>query len=281
MDRWAVDLFSWDELCLIHPFRTLALTSKRCRDLVEQFCSHLVRSNNVFKLPFSKLGNNAVVYPDLSGIVYRRLHLQCAPRLCVFCHMVLWTYPNHKNVPILPCCTDCYYAQVFVSFDLHLPSHYISRKRSEALNCQTPQEVEKLYHLSEFDIQSNNIRGTEYGWALRVDIEALALRLYGTREFHSVTPKDEGAVCAICERSDSLGRIMAIRSQLKLNSDFPVRSTVTEQDSRDSTADNWPVLQALQSWYEDGVEDDEEDDVEDDIEKEVDAGYVLTFMNIQ
>ncbi|KAJ4367270.1 hypothetical protein N0V83_006851 [Neocucurbitaria cava] len=41
-DRWAADLFSWH--LLSHPFHVLSLTSKRCNELVESYCSHLIRT---------------------------------------------------------------------------------------------------------------------------------------------------------------------------------------------------------------------------------------------
>ncbi|ORY07785.1 hypothetical protein BCR34DRAFT_489165, partial [Clohesyomyces aquaticus] len=189
LNRWAVDLFSWTELR--HPFNTLALTSKRCRELVENFCSHLVRANNTFNLPFPGAGTNSNVYPDLSRIVYRRLYLQCAPRRCVFCDALISNYPHVRHIRLLNCCKDCFYAQVFAR-----------------------TEIEQQYHLSEFDLQRAPIRGTPgYAWTLRVDVEALALDLYGTKEFHAPTPEEQGKPCVICQRAR---RLEAIR-QVKLS----------------------------------------------------------------
>jgi hypothetical protein len=115
-DRWAADLFNWT--ALKHPFHTLSLTSKRCHDLVESYCAHRVRSCNIFNLPFAQfdqLGSRSV-WPDLSGIVYRRLWLQHAPRLCIFCYAVLDNYPFPLVKRVLPCCKGCFYAQTLVRY---------------------------------------------------------------------------------------------------------------------------------------------------------------------
>ena len=68
-NRWAVDLFKFTTHK--HPFHPLSLTSRRCHGLVESFCYHLVRSCNMFNLPFAQLEEHGAqnVYPDMSGIV--------------------------------------------------------------------------------------------------------------------------------------------------------------------------------------------------------------------
>ncbi|EUC39993.1 hypothetical protein COCMIDRAFT_41605 [Bipolaris oryzae ATCC 44560] len=176
-DRWAVDIFS---LCLIsHPFHALALTSRACHRLVESYCAHLVRRCNstMFNLPFAHLdryGSNCV-YPDLSGIVYRRLWLQHAPRRCVYCQTTLDCYPFRTVNRILTACGDCFYRQTM-----------------------TTDEVERQYHLSPSTLASNRIRGNRSLWVLRVDVEALAFQLYHTRGFHDAHPEQFDRPCSIC-----------------------------------------------------------------------------------
>lgn len=114
--RWAADLFS----CHLQPhaFHTLSLASRRCNALVEGYCSHMVRSCNssMFNLPFAALDRSGpqCVYPDLSGIVYRRLWLQHAPRKCIYCYAVLDCYPFSRVKRIMAACEDCFYRQALV-----------------------------------------------------------------------------------------------------------------------------------------------------------------------
>jgi hypothetical protein len=80
-DPWAANLFTIS--FTQHPFNALANTSRRCHELVESYTGHLVRICNPFNLPFAHFdqhGSNSV-WPDLSGIVYRRLWLQHEVRL--------------------------------------------------------------------------------------------------------------------------------------------------------------------------------------------------------
>lgn len=114
-DRWAADLFNWN--ALQHPFHALSLTSRRCNQLVESFCAHMVRSCNKFGLPFNQLDQcgSKCVYPDMSGIVYRRLWLQHAPRHCVYCFAVLDCYPFPLLKRVIAACKDCFYRQTLVS----------------------------------------------------------------------------------------------------------------------------------------------------------------------
>lgn len=115
-DRWAADLFSWH--LLSHPFLALSLTSKRCNQLVEAYCAHLVRSCNgtMFNLPFAQLDKygSKCVHPDLSGIVYKRLWLQHAPRRCIYCSAVLDCYPFPLVKRVIAACEDCFYRQTLV-----------------------------------------------------------------------------------------------------------------------------------------------------------------------
>lgn len=115
-DRWGVDLFSLIDLR--HPFNELALASKKCNKFVENYCSHLVRLGNstLFNLPFAHLDRHDAkrVYPDMSGIVYRRLFLQTTIRRCIYCFKVLDRYPFYKVNRLLTTCSDCFYCQMLV-----------------------------------------------------------------------------------------------------------------------------------------------------------------------
>ena len=174
--RFAADLFSWTSLR--HPFNTLAASSRRCRALVESYCSHLVKTCNRFNLPFAQAERYGAdsVYPGLSGIIYRRLWLQTAPRDCLFCGATLSHYP-HRGFRLLLCCADCFYAQ---TLSLH--------------------EVKHQYHIMDPAIlTAHKVRATSlrYEWILRIDVEALALKLYGTRAFHDVRSEGLDVPCSI------------------------------------------------------------------------------------
>lgn len=175
-DRFAANLFAW--ISLRHPFNALAASSKRCRELVESYCSHLVKTCNRFNLPFAqaeRYGPNSV-HPSLSNIVYRRLWLQIAPRSCLFCGATLSNYP-HRGFRLLLCCEDCFYAQT-LSLD----------------------EVQRQYHIRDVKIlTTHNVRATSlrYEWILRIDVEALALELYGTRAFHDTRSQGFDVPCSI------------------------------------------------------------------------------------
>jgi hypothetical protein len=115
---------------LSHPFNALSLTSRRCHELVENYCSHLVRACNgtMFNLPFAQLDKYGpkCVYPDMSGIVYRRLWLQHAPRRCINCWAVLDCYPFTRLKRLLTTCGNCFYRQSLVRLLLHKkPSKYM------------------------------------------------------------------------------------------------------------------------------------------------------------
>ncbi|KAF2131522.1 hypothetical protein P153DRAFT_365104 [Dothidotthia symphoricarpi CBS 119687] len=176
-DRWAADLFSWTALC--HPFNSLAHTSKRCNELVESYSSHLVRSCNKFNLPFAHFDKHGsrCVYPDMSQIIYRRLWLQHAPRICIFCYAVLDCYPFPLVKRVIAACEDCFLRQTL-----------------------TVDEVEHQYHISQATtLASPYIRGSPGSiWVLRIDVENLALQLYGTRAFHSAHVEQFGKPCSIC-----------------------------------------------------------------------------------
>lgn len=149
----------------------------------------------MFNLPFAhldKYGSNCV-YPDLSGIVYRRLWLQHAPRKCVYCQAMLDRYPFPTVNRIITACGDCFYRQTMVC----IPSSR-SCKSHMTKQAQTTDEVERQYHLSPSALASNRIRGNRSPWVLRVDVEAFALELYRTREFHDAHPEQFDRPCSIC-----------------------------------------------------------------------------------
>jgi hypothetical protein len=110
--RWAADIFSLH--LLPHPLNALSRTSRRCKDFVEGYCSHLVRQCNVFNLPFAQLDRYGAVHPDMSHIVYRRLWLQHAPRRCIYCFAVLDTYPFPLVKRVITACEGCFYRQTLV-----------------------------------------------------------------------------------------------------------------------------------------------------------------------
>jgi len=100
-----------------HPFNALAATSKDSRDKVESYCKHLVKINNKFNLPFAAIEQDGPdgVYPNLSGIVYRRLWLQTADRFCVFCSLLLGSYSHlGHQCGVLAMCEECFYNQSIV-----------------------------------------------------------------------------------------------------------------------------------------------------------------------
>ncbi|CAE7010188.1 hypothetical protein PTTW11_01971 [Pyrenophora teres f. teres] len=177
--RWATDIFSLH--VVPHPFNALAKTSKRCYEQVENYCSHLVRACNgtMFNLPFAQLDKYGFkcVHPDMSGIVYRRLWLQHAPRRCVYCYAVLDSYPFSQVSRVITACKGCFYRQAL-----------------------TIDEVSRQYHVSSDTIlNSKHIRGNASAlWVLRIDVEALALQLYRTRAFHEARQEQFGKPCSIC-----------------------------------------------------------------------------------
>ncbi|KAJ4296410.1 hypothetical protein N0V90_006455 [Kalmusia sp. IMI 367209] len=177
-DRFAADLFSWPQIR--HPFNSLAATSRHCRDLVESYCYHLVKTCNRFNLPFAEAERHGAhsVYPNLSGIVYRRLWLQTAPRDCVFCGVIMSYYP-HRGYRLMLSCEGCFLAQAL-----------------------TFEEVRHQYHIMNPAIlAAHNVRGAghKWDWVLRVDVETLALKLYGTRAFHDTTSLGLYTPCKICK----------------------------------------------------------------------------------
>ncbi|KAF2869681.1 hypothetical protein BDV95DRAFT_497216 [Massariosphaeria phaeospora] len=185
-DRFGADTLTCARIS--HPFYTLALTSRRCRRLIESYCAHLVKAYNRFNLPFAHLETYGAqsVYPNLTAIVYRRLWLQFAPRLCIYCGFCLSCYPHKKpfparTVPPIATCPDCFYAQILL------------------LN-----EVEHQYHFSPEDLAAHNVRGTDgYEWALRIDVEDLALMIYHTRAFHSLRSRKGPCPTCTCAGIDA------------------------------------------------------------------------------
>jgi hypothetical protein len=124
-DLWAADIFDFNSLR--HPLHVLALTSRRLHGFVESYCGHLVRACNMFGLPFKHYDAHgpACVYPDLSNIVYRRLWLQHAPRLCIYCNVALDAYPFPVLKRLIAACEDCFYRQTLVR--LPSPTHILRR----------------------------------------------------------------------------------------------------------------------------------------------------------
>lgn len=175
MDRFAAKLFNWTEV--LHPLNALAASSRRCREFVESYCEHLVKSCNRFNLPFARVEEHghSSVYPSLNSIVYRRLWLQTAPRSCLFCGIFMSQYP-HRGFRLLLCCADCFYAQTLSLY-----------------------EVQHQYHIIDPAVLTRNgVSGTpNHEWILRIDVEALALRLYGTRAFHDTLSQGLEVDCSI------------------------------------------------------------------------------------
>jgi hypothetical protein len=215
-----------------YPFHVLALTSKRLNVLVESYCGHLVRTCNMFNLPFAHFDKFGRSHPDLSQIVYRRLWLQHAPRLCIYCHVGLDCYPFSLVQRLIAACEDCFYRQTLV----RPPSYSLAccRSRRPWTNFfQTVDEVERQYHISIPTITSSPlIRGPGPGspWVLRVDVEAMAFRLYGTRAFHAAHVDQFGKPCSICaftrfEPHSQFENTAATRSErgLKRGTTRPVR----------------------------------------------------------
>jgi hypothetical protein len=132
-DRPFSDVFAMAELR--HPLHVLAATSKRCRELVESYSAHLVKTCNMFHLPFDHMEAHGPhsVYPDLRHIVYRRLWLQTTSRHCVFCGGNLCSYPHKPvmRVALMLTCEECFYAQVLVSMFV-LEFCYTSRGSRQA-----------------------------------------------------------------------------------------------------------------------------------------------------
>lgn len=65
---------------------------------------------------------------------------------------------------------------------------------------QTVDEVERQYHISQATtLSSPRIRGRPGSvWVLRIDVESVALQLYGTRAFHDAHVEQLGKPCYIC-----------------------------------------------------------------------------------
>ncbi|KAH6614835.1 hypothetical protein C7974DRAFT_343496 [Boeremia exigua] len=210
--RWAADIFAFNGLR--HPYHVLALTSRRLHAHVEAYCAHLVRACNMFNLPFAHYDAHgpACVYPDLSRIVYRRLWLQHAPRLCIYCHVGLDCYPFPVVKRLIAACQDCFYRQTL-----------------------TVDEVERQYHISiPTLLTSPAIRGPgpNSPWVLRVDVEAMAFALYGTRAFHAAHVDQFAKPCSICAITRFSPQFAAsTRSErgLKRGTTRPVRRVVSQK----------------------------------------------------
>ncbi|KAF2746545.1 hypothetical protein M011DRAFT_404154 [Sporormia fimetaria CBS 119925] len=199
VERFAANLFAWPQYQ--HPLNTLALVSEPIRACVEYFCAALVKRCNRFNLPISQseeLGPDSV-YPSLSGIVYRRLWLQSADRYCVFCTTLLSVYPHQHGVGLLSCCRNCFYAQVY-----------------------THNEVAQQFHMSLTDLTVHQVRGTPT-YVLRVDVDALAMRLYGTKRYHDI--RGTRGFCDRCSQAGTLQRIARQREEQRSQFWVPVHGT--------------------------------------------------------
>ncbi|KAF2264474.1 hypothetical protein CC78DRAFT_580255 [Lojkania enalia] len=229
VDRFGADrFFGWRSLP--HPFNALALTSRYFRGLVEKFCGHLVRGDNRFNLPFANLERDGPgsVYPDLSHIVFRRLWLQLAPRFCIFCAIPLSVYPHKWTGNLMMMCAECFYDQVL-----------------------TFQEIESHFHLSRMDLQRYNVCASKGGdWARRDEVEAVALKLYGTRKFHNVR-KYFGAprICSVCVDAGTLRRAAVFWSEREAASGWITDSAgwiahpkSDSTSSQSSYGNKWPRL---------------------------------------
>lgn len=63
-----------------------------------------------------------------------------------------------------------------------------------------------MYHIRDKSaLAANGVRGSpNYEWVLRNDAEALALRLYKTRAFHSTHPDHDRRPCETCRKAGIL-----------------------------------------------------------------------------
>ena len=144
--RHFTDVFSWVDIR--HPLNVLAGTSKRCRELVESYSAHLVKTCNMFNLPFAHLEAHGPhsVYPDLSRIVYRRLWLQTAPRHCVFCGGNLSSYPHAPMMRLILTCEECFYAQTLVGILLFTLGECVSIFGALTMLSDAPGDTETISH---------------------------------------------------------------------------------------------------------------------------------------
>lgn len=110
------------------------------------------------------------------------------------------------------------------------PSHGESAPLTHRL--QTVDEVVSQYHISEDTIRrSSTIRGPEGSiWVLRVDVEALALQLYGTRAFHDAHPDQMGKPCTICAIVKFTPKQKAVR--IRTSPKFDRRLVVQKRKSK-------------------------------------------------
>jgi hypothetical protein len=81
---------------------------------------------------------------------------------------------------------------------------------SRRLDIQTINEVEEQFHLSGIDLTENEVRYNG-SFLLKIDVEAVVLRFYGTKVFHDL--RGERRLCRICVGVGTLSRIMAQRTQ--------------------------------------------------------------------
>lgn len=228
-DRWAADLFNAHRNR--HPFHTLSLTSRRCNTFVEGYCKSLAKEHKIFNLPYAHLdahGPNSV-WPRMNAIVYRRLWLQCAPRKCMYCFAVVDKYPFPILKRLLASCEACFYRQTLV----RIPSALVLTPN---LHTQSLDEIVGQYHISAETVRTcRSIRRIPNSpWFLRIDVEALALQLYGTRAFHSAHQEQFGKPCAICAitRFNTVQRSIKHKSGQKTDRKVAVQRMKLRRSSR-------------------------------------------------
>jgi len=96
-----------------HPFLNLAATSSHLRDVVENFCWHLLKRHQDVGTWSKKIGDNEPMVRDgkkekrLKGkkTTYRMIWLKWAKRRCVFCGKVSQRRAIFNN--LIYCCSKC------------------------------------------------------------------------------------------------------------------------------------------------------------------------------
>ncbi|KAL5113753.1 hypothetical protein ACEQ8H_008365 [Pleosporales sp. CAS-2024a] len=180
-NRWAVDIFRAHTNP--HPLQALSHASRRCQALVEAYCAHLLNVSSGDAPPMQNPSPDQLsVQPRPPNLGYRHLWFKFAPRRCIYCSVVIERYPFKKTKWLLASCGNCFFRQA-LSLD----------------------EIEHQYHIPPALIRASPyvrmpmvLPDQETVWALRTDVEAMALQLYGTRAFHEAHPEQLGKPCSIC-----------------------------------------------------------------------------------